>query len=209
MTVESNESSTGISSDRLNLILAICAILISGASFYATYLQAQSAEKQVKAMTMPLLQFTHGNYDIEKEKKVISLNIKNAGVGPAIIKDISFAYKDKQYSSLHNFFNACCNKSYNSFLNKENLEPSTINLAEVGGSTSAQLLGIIIPGQNDYTFRSLYYGSSTQGFWKQLNTERFNLEMHICYCSLLDDCFISEKSGVVEQVDSCPKSRAD
>ena len=31
--------------ERLNLIFALCAVLISGASFYATYLQASAAEK--------------------------------------------------------------------------------------------------------------------------------------------------------------------
>ena len=52
---DTTELSNGISSQRLNLILALCAILISAASFYATYLQADSAEKQVKAMTLPLI----------------------------------------------------------------------------------------------------------------------------------------------------------
>lgn len=31
--------------ERLNLIIAVCAVLISGASFYTTYLQANAAEK--------------------------------------------------------------------------------------------------------------------------------------------------------------------
>jgi len=70
-----------MSSDRLNFILVLCAILISAASFYAIYLQANSAEKQVKVMTLPLLQFEHGNYDKEKVLRAIYFYIKNAGVG--------------------------------------------------------------------------------------------------------------------------------
>ncbi|MFC1690280.1 hypothetical protein ACFL07_11610 [Pseudomonadota bacterium] len=58
-----------VSSERLNFIIAVCAILISGASFYATFLQANSAEQQVKAMTWPLIEFTHSNFDVETGEK--------------------------------------------------------------------------------------------------------------------------------------------
>ena len=51
--------------ERLNLFLALCAI-ISAASFYATYLQANAAERQVKAATWPWLEVMTGNYDEEK-----------------------------------------------------------------------------------------------------------------------------------------------
>lgn len=204
MSADSTKKSKGISSDRLNFIVAVCAILISGASFYATYLQAESAEKQVKAMTMPLIQFSHGNYDIEKDLKAISFAIKNAGIGPAIIKDFSFIYKNEQYKSSNQFFNACCEKEFNSFLSTISSDTSAINLKEDGGSSSSPLLDIIVPGQSSYSFRTIYYGSSTHDFWKKLNNERFDLKLRICYCSLLDECFISEKSGIVEQVDMCP-----
>ena len=36
--------------ENINFIVAISAVLISAASFYATYLQADAANKQVKAM---------------------------------------------------------------------------------------------------------------------------------------------------------------
>ena len=85
--------SMGLSTERLSLVLAICAILVSVASFYATYLQADSAKKQVKAMTLPLLQFHHGNYAEQDDKQRLTFGLKNAGVGPAIIKSVMLKYK--------------------------------------------------------------------------------------------------------------------
>ncbi|MFT5759242.1 MAG: hypothetical protein ACI9LM_003999 [Alteromonadaceae bacterium] len=92
-TKQSAESSTeGISSQRLNLILALCGIVIALASFYATYLQAEAADKQVKAMTMPLIQFSHGNHDSTLNIKAIGFSLSNAGIGPALIKSVVYKY---------------------------------------------------------------------------------------------------------------------
>ena len=78
-----------VSSEQLNFILAVCAILISAASFYAVYLQANSAERQVNAMTLPLIQFSHGDYDTERDTRSIYFSLENAGVGPAIINSVT------------------------------------------------------------------------------------------------------------------------
>ena len=56
-------SSKGFTEQKLNLTLALCAVLISLASFYATYIQASAAEQQVKAMTLPLLQYATSNVE--------------------------------------------------------------------------------------------------------------------------------------------------
>ncbi len=79
---DKSELSNGISSERLNLILALCAILISAASFYATYLQADSAEKQVKAMTLPLIQFTSGSWDSGEKISKLTLGLKMRALAP-------------------------------------------------------------------------------------------------------------------------------
>ncbi len=105
---EIDHSGGAIKSETLNLIIAICAILISGASFYATYLQAQSAERQVQAMTLPVIQFDHGNYDSDLDLGAISFTLKNAGVGPAIVDGIDLVYKEQRFDGVNAFFRACC-----------------------------------------------------------------------------------------------------
>lgn len=204
MTIHSVKESKGISTETLNLVLAICAILISSASFYATYLQANSAEKQVKAMTLPLIQFSHGNFDDEKNLKSINFDLKNAGVGPAIIKNVTFKYKDNEYDSIGKFFKACCETELETFQSKQRNKSASESSVDFGGWVSQQLTNVIIPGQSNYSFQKVNYGSFTQDFWGKLNKERWLLKLNVCYCSLLDECFITEQSGVVDQIDSCP-----
>ena len=204
MTVHAGNKNKGISTETLNLVLAICAILISGASFYATYLQANSAEKQVKAMTLPLIQFSHGNFDDEKNSRTINFDLKNAGVGPAIIKNVTFKYKDNEYNSIWKFFSACCEQELKSFQSKQRNNSASEKNIDKGGWVSQQLANVIIPGQSNYSFQKVNYGSQTQEFWDKLDEDRWLLKLNICYCSLLEECFITEQSGVVDQVDSCP-----
>lgn len=203
----------GVSGESLNFILAVCAILISAASFYATYLQADSAERQVKAMTLPLIQFAHGNYNDITDAKEISFELKNAGVGPAIIKSVSFRYNGKNYAGLDQFMQACCREALESFRQiysrledpspvisdkDEEVEP------DIGSWVSQPLENVILPGQSIYEFQKIAYGESTREIWDQLNTERWKLGFNICFCSMLDECFVTEKNGVVSAVKACP-----
>lgn len=201
MKGDASSGQFGISAEQLSLILATCAILISGASFYATYLQAESAEKQVKAMTLPLIQFTHGNYDDNNKQHRISFNLKNAGVGPAIVKKVAFLYKDVTYGSLPEFFGACCGTEWEKY--REVLRD--VDAASKSGSFSSPLLDVVIPGQTDYDFQVIEKNDASNEFWFKLNDERWRLELRICYCSLLDECFVTEKSGVFDRIEKCPE----
>ncbi len=190
-----------ISSERLNFVLAVSAILISGASFYATYLQAISAEKQVKAMTMPLIQFSHGNYDDEEDRKAITFKLANAGVGPAVIRNVSFNYQNAEYASPSDFFNACCEVEWRNF--KSKLDPNKEVYED--GLFSSPLVDSTIPGQSEYEFQKIYYSDVSKELWNKLNEERWDLELEVCYCSLLDECYTTEKAGIVTQTDMCPE----
>lgn len=204
MIKKTKTAAKGISAEQLNLIVALCAILISAASFYATYLQADSAEKQVKAMTLPLIQFSHGNYDEIQEKNTLKMNLKNAGIGPAIIKNIRFKYLDKEYSSLSSYLEACC--GYLDYQKKFIKEIKDKKAIDQGGYASSPLVNTILAGQSKQTFFALYYHKNSQDFWQKLDRERNKLVVEVCYCSMLDDCYITEKNGVTTQVANCPIS---
>ena len=90
-----NKPEVWLTNERLNLFLALCAIIISAASFYATYLQANAAERQVKAATWPWLEVMTGNFNEEKNSEEITFYIKNSGSGPAIIKYVKFFHDEK------------------------------------------------------------------------------------------------------------------
>lgn len=199
----------GVTGEKLNLILAICAILISAASFYATYLQANSAERQVKAMTMPLLHFSHGNYDEVSNTKEINFTITNAGVGPAIIKQVRYYYMGQSYSSLADYLSACCADGVAAFkASHQTRRKQTKQSLDMAASQSVNWVSqplddVILPGQSEYEFQRLIRDDITGELWDQLNKERWKLALSICFCSMLDECYISEGSGTTRRSSSC------
>jgi len=192
-------SDQGFTSQKLNLTLALCAILISIASFYATYIQASAAEQQVKAMTLPLLQYATGNVDSETKESVLGFTISNNGVGPAILKSSKFHYKKQEYQQFSHFLKACCESEYKAFIKHK--PQSHLKL---GSEITSSIHNRILPAQEEIVFYQLYNGEFSSELWKKLNDERFHLSMEMCYCSLLDECYITLSRGVVVPVDSCP-----
>ncbi|WP_163936344.1 hypothetical protein [Paraferrimonas sp. SM1919] len=192
-----------LAADRLNLLIALCAILISLASFYATYMQASAAEKQVKAMTFPLMGFTHSNYDEAAKKPAIAFTIKNSGSGPAIIHSAKLIYDGKPYNEVGNFMVACCNaeyKAYQSLFDKFN--STTISIEE-GATLTSVINNIVLPAQQDRVFFKLYDHQNSHDLWLKVNNERWKLDVEFCYCTLLDDCFTSKGGGIANPVKSC------
>ncbi len=191
-----------LNKEALGIVIAVCAILISAASFYATYLQAKAAEKQVKAMTMPLLRFVHGNYDSERQANALSFSFENAGVGPALLQGINIYYKDKVYNGFDQFIGACCKVEWESY--REATSDMLVEDITQGGMVTSPLKSVIIPGQQDYGFLRFYRHESSEALWDKINDERWNIEVEVCYCSLLDQCFLTQKGNVITEVEFCP-----
>lgn len=189
-----------LSRERLNFIIAVCAILISGASFYVAYLQANSAEQQVKAMTWPLIEFTHGNYDVETREKNLTLSLRNAGVGPAIVKSVTFVLRDERHDSLQDFLKACCGEALGEYIEK--VKGNEFE-ADVWTLTTSPTTGIILPVDGQLDFLSLVNHPSNQSLWHAINKERWGLSLEVCYCSLLENCYLTDKPGQVLEVEAC------
>lgn len=187
------------SGSRVNFIIAICAMLVSLASFYATYLQAYSAEQQVKAMTFPLIQYTSGNYDLESRESVIDLNLVNDGVGPAIIKQVKYNYQNNDYADVWKFLQACCKKELEIFENNRNLKATPIE-AQILSSPASN---VVLPINDRIRVLSLLRHESNAEFWDKLNKERSHLSVSVCYCSLLENCYVTENAGQIEEVEFC------
>ncbi|UTW55543.1 hypothetical protein [Kordiimonas sp. SCSIO 12610] len=198
-----SEQSTRITKDTLNLVIAVCAVLISAASFYATFLQAQSEEKQVKAATWPYLQFSSGNYDTEAEKAKIYLQVENVGVGPAIIKNFSMSYDDgdakgiKKSSNVYDILLACCapegaDRSW--FAKPE---------AKAGFIVTGIVNNKIMPVGKELQVLSLELDDNNREFWDRLNNSRWKIKAEACYCSLLENCYQTDFVNEPVAVKAC------
>lgn len=201
----SEANNRSISTESVSIVVAICAILISAASFYATYLQAQSAERQVRAMTLPLIRFEHSNFDSQLNERAISFTLTNAGVGPAIIKNVEFLVEDESFSNVRRYFAACCSSEFEAYqaFESELEQQEEVDILD-GGMITRPLGDVVIPGQSRYTFLQLYRSDQYGQFWDKLDQERFGAQLRMCYCSLLDECYIYDTNGTVSETTFCP-----
>lgn len=201
MTDKNNNASVTAFLPRMEFIIAICAILISLASFYATYLQADAANKQVKAMTLPLVHFVHSNYDSGEKVRKVSYQLINAGVGPAKIQSVIYRYNGEDYLNREDYFKACCKDSYKEYFTQQEKKQ---NFDIESGLLTSDWSSTIIPGQADLVLFSLRDHRSNASFWDQLNQVRWSTEVEVCYCSLLDDCYVSTSASSMVPIEQCP-----
>ncbi len=185
------------SGEKLNFIIAVCAILISAASFYATYLQADAANKQVKAMTLPMIQYGHGNA-LGDDERVINFSLKNAGVGPALLRSIEFSYQGKTYENIFQILHDCCAAVTKKYYTKEKQAAN-----DLPQFITSPLRNNIIAGQDSHVFLKFKYAEQTKELWHLLNDIRFDFGFRACYCSMLDECYVVNDHAETHEIKAC------
>ena len=188
-----------VSKDTLNLVIAVCAVLISAASFYATFLQAKSEEKQVKAATWPYLQFSSGNYNSETEEAEIFLKVTNVGVGPAMIKSFSMEYQDIISNNIYDILVACCapQGAGRAWFSEDEAQE------KVGFIVTNVVNNRILPADGELLVISLKNVGTNGDFWETFNDARWKIKGRACYCSLLDDCYVTDFVNDPAPIKSC------
>jgi hypothetical protein len=166
--------------------LAVSMISLAIAIHHGHTMQKMADEnaRLVQANSWPLLQFTTGNAN-DKGEPEITLNVENAGVGPAKLISLEIFHGDKRIRTPRDLVQA--------------LDPAT---------TRPQLsLGLTMPVVVRAGDSQLLIGLKRQGqetFWDKLNTARFELRFRACYCSVFDECWVSDLATVSPQhIDHC------
>ncbi|WP_417462639.1 hypothetical protein [Kordiimonas sp.] len=189
------------SKDTLNLVVAVCAVLISAASFVATYLQSDAAYRQVKAETWPYLQLSSSNYDVQSDSKVISLNLENAGVGPAAVKSFTLFYDNQPVETVWHLMLACCAD--------KGTDRMTFVQSYIDGSPDAPIItsgvsGQIMPSGNGASLFIVPRDASNADLWDVFDKARHKLRGKACYCSLLGECYQTDFRSDPVEVKVCP-----
>jgi hypothetical protein len=185
------------SRDTLNLVIAVCAVLISAASFVASYMQSEAAFRQVKAETWPLIQIDHGNYDIASGEHILYLKVENSGVGPANIKNFRLFYKGKHIGGYPQLIRECCLD-----IPASDVAGFRAAMKDLFVLNSSLAPVILAPGDSRDFFRIQYRGDG-EALWKKIDEARWDLSAKSCYCSLLDECFETDFVADPVEVDHC------
>ena len=180
---------------KVDLIVAGAAILISVVSLAVAVKHGLIMERLVAANSWPLLSVSSSNLD-DAGNQAILLEIKNAGIGPAIVREFSVGYKGRRYSSPYELLKACCGYS----------SPGALGTRfSRGGVITGTVEDSVVRAGEAATYLRIDYTDQNSAFWSRLDRERFGFSYDACYCSAFDDCWRSQLTNVdPTPVDSCP-----
>jgi len=166
------------------LAVSVISLVIAIHHGHTMQKMADENARLVQANSWPLLQFTTGNAN-EKGEPEITLKVENAGVGPAKLISLEVFRDNQRIRTPRDLVQA--------------LDPATTRPLLSLGVTMPIVLR---PGDSQ-----LIIGLKRQGqeaLWDKLNTARFELRFRACYCSIFDECWVSDLATVSPQhVEQC------
>ena len=137
---------------------------------------AEANARLVQANSWPLLQFATSNAT-DSGKPEISLKVENAGVGPAKLISLEMFHGERRIRTPRDLIKA--------------LDPSAPRPNLQLGVTFPMVLRA---GDSTLLLRMPREGQ--EALWDKFNTERFKLRFRACYCSVFDECWVSNLATV-------------
>lgn len=166
------------------LAVSVISLVIAIHHGHTMQKMAEANARLVQANSWPLLQFATGNAN-EKGEPEITLKVENAGVGPAKLISLEVFHGDQRIRTPRDLVQA--------------LDPAT--------TRPLLSLGVTMPVVLRAGDSQLILGLKREGqetLWDKLNTARFELRFRACYCSVFDECWVSDLATVSPQhVDQC------
>ncbi len=160
------------------------AALALATSIYNVYLQ----RAQVRAQVWPHLEYSYSNVP---DEKAFTLNVENAGVGPAIVRYVRLEVDGKELESWNDAFAAAAlgKPALAGFLER----PSNYTQSPIGHR-------VIGPGA---TIHPLRIGGVADEEQAAMGEAFVRLSAEICYCSTLDECWLLRR-GEPAPIARCP-----
>jgi len=184
-------------------VLAVAALFVSGVSLWVGIRTENANEQLVTASTWPFEQVVVSNADPDT-----SLNLKfqvtNAGVGPAKIESFELFWRGRPYRGGIQLLHDCCGYKLVKATSPEAKNHMPLATGTVQGIVQR-------PGEVE-TFIGYRLGTDNLAVWSTLDKERSNMSYRICYCSVLNECYLSALRSELsapgqlhpEKVNACP-----
>ena len=166
---------------RFDVVIAVCALLISTLATGASIWQTRVVQKQLSAQVWPYV-----SVDETFSENEIKVTLENYGLGPAILRDVVLRNNNGSVAhTLADFLHPMLPRGMHLGLRFSDVGPG----AAIRPGDSIVLLDLTGPGIRDI-----------------IGPQAVHASLRACYCSILDQCWIttsSEKSGAPQEVASC------
>jgi hypothetical protein len=179
---------------RLDLIIAVCALLISTLAAGASFWQARVLQEQLGAQIWPYVTVSE-NFTGDS----VSIGIVNDGLGPAVLRSATAAVDGAPKSNFIDILHAVLGPH----LVARNGRRANINLSITSGGSGS----VLRPGQSSVTF-----GIISKAYAVPFARSLSRLNFRICYCAIIPGkCWLSDSASTQDPkpVSACPEIRND
>lgn len=181
---------------RFDLFIALCALLVSsiaaGASAYQTYVINQ----QYQASIWPYI-----GYSFSSGPKHVSIEIKNYGLGPALVRYFEITKNGKPVPSFSDYVIPYEHRGESANVSSVTIGQGTI----IPAGESFSLVDVTLPDK--LAKGAIAY---TPDLTTRLLKQQRSLDVQICYCSLLGRCWLRDIKDPADEphdIRFCPLPR--
>lgn len=198
--------------DRLDLLVAICALLTSVTSIWLSISQGDDMARLVQAQSWPHIGFSTGNAEWNAvaahwDDRLL-LSIENVGVGPAKIRSVKMKFDGQSIQSSDALLEACCGYQLGARLGTEGepLITSTTVGTVMRAGQKIDLLNWRLPNLGNQTVPKAQT-EAAEKVWRALDGTRGRIQLEVCYCSVFDECWTLKPNTDTVPTASCPTDR--
>ena len=181
----------------LDIVVGVSAIFISVVSLVVSIehgrtmdRMVQQNERMVAANTLPFLTLGGNQFDPDTRMRRERLVLRNGGVGPAVIDWFEIRYKGQAYATLGGLLQACC---------AQGLSPRQMS----EGVYYANVSGGVLPAREEIAPIDIQSKADPR-LMDALERARGDLDIRACYCSVLEECWLTDfNPGRPKPVRSC------
>jgi hypothetical protein len=190
----------------VDLVLSVCALLISGLSIFLAWYTGDSMDQLVQANSWPALQLGSGNASDEGKLR-ISLTVENAGIGPAQIHRLDVLVDgvditDRNGALIHLLVEACCGEDYKKALARAGGDP----VAALGADMTRPVARTFLSPRQEANVLLWPKTEANSEIWSSVDQARRKgrISLRACYCSVFDECWIAQTyTFPPRKVDDC------
>jgi len=177
---------------RLDLVLALSAVFISGVSLYVAIEHGKTERDLVAANSWPFLRQTlSASADPGSD---LSFGYMNVGVGPAKVKAFEVLYDGAPVASMRDLLQRCCG-----------LTAEAARNPIAGLETDAAVERVLRPGESA-SIAILHRPKADPQLASRYSEAMRRLSFRGCYCSVFDECWTTTLLGTeATPIKTCPK----
>lgn len=186
--------------NRAEMLIAICAVISSIAAVYIAWDQARVMRSQEKADVWPILQLQHNTSSVDGAA-IYEFDVQNAGVGPALIEDYLIRIPGQSDTQsfedmVRYFITDELEATYDLPVYSNQSLPGRV----IRQGDKVRVIGAVWAPQDGLEADFFAAVASL------VSGERSPAEVFVCYCSILEDCWVSTSASHAlrpVEVDSC------